>query len=115
MATFIVFHHQTTIRLLRYLKGCPGRGLLYPHISDMHLSGFNDADWATCLDTHSSITGYCFFWGSSLICWHTKKQTTVSHSSSEVEYCTLAATTRELQWLRYLLCDLYVTTDRTPT
>jgi len=97
MAASTVFHHQAAICLLRYLKGSPGRGLLYPRISDMHLSGFSDADWATCLDTLRSITGYCFFWGSFLIRWHTKKQITISHSSSKAEYRALAATTCELQ------------------
>ena len=37
-----------------------------------------------------------------------KKQPTVSCSSSEAEYPTLALTTCELQWLTYLLQDLHV-------
>ena len=111
MAAPNVFHHQAAIRLLRYLKGCLGRGLLYPRIFDMHPGGFNNANWATCLYTRRSITGYCFFWGSSLICWRTKKQTTVSRSFSEAEYRALATATCELQWLFYLFRDLHVTTD----
>jgi len=43
-----------------------------------------------------------------LISWKTKKQSTVSRSSSEVEYRALAATTCELQWLTYLLHDLHI-------
>ena len=44
--------------------------------------------------------------GSSLISWKTKKQPTISRSSTEVEYRSLAALTSELQWLKYLLSYL---------
>jgi hypothetical protein len=45
-----------------------------------------------------------------LISWRTKKQLTISRSSSEAEYRALGAATCELQWLSYLLTDLRVTT-----
>jgi len=40
--------------------------------------------------------------------WKTKKQTTISRSSSEVEYRALASATCELQWLTYLMQDLKI-------
>jgi len=46
--------------------------------------------------------------GESLISWKSKKQQTISKSSSEAEYRALAATTCELQWLTFLLQDLHV-------
>jgi len=49
------------VYLPKIVISCPGRGLLYPRVSDMHLSGFSDADWATCLNTRRSITRYCYF------------------------------------------------------
>jgi hypothetical protein len=47
-----------------------------------------------------------------LISWRTKKQLTVSRSSSEVKYRALGAATCELQWILYLLKDLHVTIDK---
>ena len=44
--------------------------------------------------------------GSSPISWKTKKQPTVSRSSAEAEYRSLATLTSEIQWLKYLLSDL---------
>jgi len=40
--------------------------------------------------------------------WKTKKQTTISCSSVEVEYCSMALVTDELVWLKSLLASLGV-------
>ncbi|CAJ2646289.1 unnamed protein product [Trifolium pratense] len=108
-------HYKAAHKVLRYLKGCPGSGLYFPRSSDTQLVGFTDADWGGCVDTRRSITGYCFFLGSSLICWKSKKQQTISRSSSEAEYRALASGTCELQWLTYLLRDLQVTLIQQPS
>lgn len=80
----------------------------------MQLFGFFDADWANCIDSRKSITGYCFFLGSFLVSWRTKNQQTVSRSSSEAEYRALSTTTCELQWLLFLLDELKVKSIRVP-
>ena len=60
--------------------------------------------------TRRSTTGFCIFLEESLISWKTKKQSTVSRSSSEAEYRALASTSCQLQWLTFLLRDLHVIT-----
>jgi hypothetical protein len=107
-------HYQAACRVIRYLKGSPGHGLMFSRDSKLQIFGFSDADWAGCLDTRKSVTGMCFFLGTSLISWHTKKQTIVSRSSSEAEYRALGSATCEIQWLLYLLADLKVTCDHIP-
>jgi hypothetical protein len=75
-------HFHAACRVVRYLKHSPGRGLLLPRTSDLQILGFSDADWAGCLDTRRSTSGYCFFLGSSLVSWKAKKQVIVLRSSS---------------------------------
>ncbi|CAL1358238.1 unnamed protein product [Linum trigynum] len=103
-----VEHLQAAHRVIRYLKQTPGQGLMLRSDSKLELSGFCDADWASCPDSRRSLTSYCTFLGTSLITWKTKKQTTVSRSSSEAEYRALAQVVCEVQWLRNLLLEMGV-------
>jgi hypothetical protein len=101
-------HYQAAMRVLRYLKAAPGKGIFFPRSSEIRIMGFSDADWGGCPNTRLSITGYCFYLGDSLICWRAKKQATVSKSSSEAGYRALASATCELQWISYLLTYLHL-------
>ncbi|KZV35220.1 hypothetical protein F511_43559 [Dorcoceras hygrometricum] len=99
---------EAALNILRYVKGTIGQGLFYGSNSDLRLKFFSDADWGACLDTRKSVTGYCVFLGESMISWRAKKQHTVSRSSAEAEYRSMAAATCEILWIRSLLTDLGV-------
>ncbi|GAU39942.1 hypothetical protein TSUD_149520 [Trifolium subterraneum] len=109
-----VTHFKAACRVIRYLKHNPGRGLMFYRHSDIQLIGYSDADWAECLDTRRSTSGYCFFLGSSLVSWKAKKQLTISKSSSEAEYRALSSATCELVWLLYILKDLHIECTQLP-
>nr|XP_027186543.1 uncharacterized protein LOC113784530 [Cicer arietinum] len=100
-------HLNVALRILRFIKNSPRKGLFFPANSSFSIKGFCDSDWGACSDTRRFTTGFCFFLGSSLISWKSKKQPTVSRSSSEAEYRALAQATCEAQWLLFLLCDFH--------
>ncbi|KAJ0535497.1 putative RNA-directed DNA polymerase [Helianthus annuus] len=101
-------HLDLALRLLRYLKLNPGKGLSFKKSANLDLYGFADSDWAKCLSTRKSVTGYCIFLGECLVSWKIKKQATVSRSTAEVEYRAMCSATCELMWLRNLLSELSV-------
>jgi len=99
-------HMDAALRVVRYLKGHPGQGLLFGSSSNNLITAFCDADWASCPLTRRSVTGYAVKIGESLVSWKAKKQTTVSKSSAEAEYRSLASTVSELVWLLGMLKEV---------
>ncbi|GKA32210.1 ribonuclease H-like domain-containing protein [Tanacetum coccineum] len=92
MQSSLKSHLNYALNVLRYLKGAPGKGIRYVHSENKNnLSGYSDADWAKCLKTKKSITGYCVFFNNCLISWKSKKQNTISKSSTEAEYRSLSS------------------------
>ena len=99
---------------LRYLKGKPKLGIHLRRSSTLNLTTFCDADWGNDLDDRRSTTGWCVYLGNNLITWESKKQPTVSRSSAEAEYRSLAGVVAELSWIKSLLSELRVHQPRAP-
>ena len=99
-------HLAVVRRIVRYLHGTSAQGLFFPVDSHIRLVAYSNADWASCSDTHHSITGWCMFLGNFLVSWKSKKQDRVSKSSTESEYRVMSSACYEIIWLRGLLGEL---------
>ncbi|XP_020243321.1 uncharacterized protein LOC109821552 [Asparagus officinalis] len=74
------------LKILAYIKSCPGKGLLYKKHGHTHISIFSDAGYTGDIGDRKSTSGFCTFIGGNLVTWRSKKQDVVSRSSAEAEY-----------------------------
>ncbi|CAL1410128.1 unnamed protein product [Linum trigynum] len=103
-----VDHQAVVYSILRYLKGTQDVGILFPATGSATLRAFSDSDFAGCIDTRRSTTGWCVQFREAFISWRYKNQDKVSKSSTEAEYLSMSDVCSEMVWLRRILSDLGV-------
>ena len=59
-------HMNVVIRILRYLKSSPERGLMFKKHGHLNIEGYSDADWTGSSD-RKSTSGYFTFVGGNLV------------------------------------------------
>jgi histone deacetylase 1/2 len=105
--------HLTAVkRILRYLAYTKSVGLRINRSLSTLVTAFSDADWAGSLDDRRSTRGFAIFLGSNLISWSARKQATVSRSSTEAEYKSVANATAEVMWIQKLLEELRIASPK---
>ena len=92
--------------ILRYIEGTSLLSLQMHKSSLLDLIAYSHADWSGCPNTHKSTSGYYVSLGKNLISWSSRRQHTVSRSSTEVEYRIVVSCVVEYSWLQQLLHEL---------
>ena len=100
--------HLTALkRVLRYLRGTIGYGLVYlKGQSKARLVGYSDRDFAGDEQDTKSTSGQVFLLGDMLISWASQKQKTVDLSSCEAKYVAATAAACQGMWLNRLNSEL---------
>ncbi|KAK4703014.1 putative transposase, partial [Phenoliferia sp. Uapishka_3] len=91
-------------RVMRYLQGAKSFGLVFRH-DGLGLVVFCDADWAGCIDTRQSRSGW-LIWRNGPVSWGSLLQGPLALSSSESEFyaaCTVVKRTLPLAYLGHEL------------
>ncbi|WVZ63714.1 hypothetical protein U9M48_013322 [Paspalum notatum var. saurae] len=98
-------HRQAVKRIFRCLKFTPELGLWYSSGSSLFLRGFSDATMLCCRIDRKSTSGTCQLLGTSLVSWSSRKQASVSLSTTEAEYIAAASCCSQLLWMKATLSD----------
>jgi hypothetical protein len=100
-------HWKAAMHLLRYLSGTLTYGMQLDGKGDMStMQVYTDADFANCPDDRKSYLGYIALLGGSIISWRSKKQPTVSTSTTEAKYRSLYEGVQESVWFNQLFKSL---------
>uniref|UniRef100_A0AAV1V6R7 Uncharacterized protein n=1 Tax=Peronospora matthiolae TaxID=2874970 RepID=A0AAV1V6R7_9STRA len=99
--------HWTTVKhIFRYLQGTKSHGLRFQPSDKIDFRGYSDADWAGDHADRKSTSGYTFMLMGAPVSWGSKKQSSVSLSTSEAEYIALSLAIQEGKWVYRLLCEI---------
>ena len=105
-------HWQALKWILRYIKGSLGRVLVYGGVRNSRrttaIEGFVDSDYAGCLDSRKSLTGFVFTAFGTAISWKASLQKVVALSTTEVEYIALTKAMKESMWLEGIAKELKI-------
>ncbi|WVZ00077.1 hypothetical protein V8G54_026146 [Vigna mungo] len=90
-------HWEALKWMLRYIRGS---------LSGGYIEGFVDSDFAGCMDTRKSRSGYVFTLFGTAVSWRSTLQSVVALSTTEAEYYALAEGVKEALWLKGLVREL---------
>lgn len=107
-------HLKAAKRVVRYLKGAIQMGLMFGRTTinppPYGLTGYADSNFAGDPADRKSVMGYCFFLNGTVASWSSKKQRTVSTSTTEAKYIALGHAVREAVWIRRFINEMDVDT-----
>ena len=93
-------------QVMRYLCHTRSIGIEHNGSTQPNLHGYSDSDWAEDRETRRSTSGNVFLVAGGAVSWESKRQVTVTTTSTEAEFMAAAFAAKETVWLRQLLRDL---------
>ena len=106
-----VSHLNVVKRIIKYVGGTCYYGLFYSKESNWSLARFSGSDWASNADDRKSTTSGCFYIGANLVTWMSKKQNSVSLSTTEAEFIATRSCCSQLLCIKKLLIDYGISQD----
>jgi hypothetical protein len=100
-------HLVVAKHVMRYLKGTLDFGLCYNGDQDFRLIGYTALDWAGSVSDRKRTLGCCFKPRSAMTSWQSRKQSSISLSTTKVEYIVACFAGCEAIWLRNLLTYIF--------
>ncbi|RVW94847.1 Retrovirus-related Pol polyprotein from transposon TNT 1-94 [Vitis vinifera] len=101
-------HWKKAKRVMRYLQRTKDYMLTYRRSSHLEIVGYSDSDFAGCLDSRRSTSGYIFMLAGGAVSWKSVKQTLVASSTMEAEFIACYEASNHGIWLRNFVTQLRI-------
>lgn len=75
-------HFGLVKRILSYVQGTMKYGLTYSASQDNSITAYSNSDWVANPNIRRSITSFVVFMGQNIVSWQSKKQGSISRSST---------------------------------
>ena len=98
-------------RIFIYLKGTTDFGLWYPKGNDLTLVTYTDADCEGNIDDKKSTCGVAFYLGDFLVSWLSRKESSISLSTTKIEYIAETSCCTQVLWMKETLQDIQLKYD----
>ncbi|KAF7353204.1 Gag-Pol polyprotein [Mycena sanguinolenta] len=92
-------HWRALLHVLGYIRHTLDYALVYSRNGSLTPKGYGDADYAGCVDTRRSTSGYVFVMAGAPVSWSSKRQATVALSTVEAEYISLTRAAQQQKWM----------------
>ena len=103
-----VDHWRAAKKVMRYLQGTKDYMLMYRQTDNLDLVGYSDVDFAGCVDSRISTSGYIFIMAGGAFSWRSVKQTLIATSTMEAEFVYCFQATSQGVWLKSFISGLRV-------
>ncbi|RVW43382.1 Retrovirus-related Pol polyprotein from transposon TNT 1-94 [Vitis vinifera] len=101
-------HWKKAKRVMRYLQRTKDYMLTYRRSSHLEIVGYSDSDFAGCLDSRRSTSGYVFMLAGGAVSWKSVKQTLIASSTMEAEFIACYEASNHGIWLRNFITQLRI-------
>ncbi|XP_073041999.1 secreted RxLR effector protein 161-like [Primulina eburnea] len=68
-------HWKAAKKVMRYLQGTKDYMLMFRRTENLEVIGYSDSDYAGCIDSRKSTSGYIFMLAGGAVSWRSAKQT----------------------------------------
>ncbi|KAL7131932.1 hypothetical protein ABFS83_12G038100 [Erythranthe nasuta] len=91
---------------MRYLQGTKDYMLSYRRSDQLEVIGYSNSDFAGCLDSRKSTSGFVFLLAGGAISWKSVKQSIIASSTMEAEFVACFEASSHALWLRNFILGL---------
>uniref|UniRef100_A0A6N2L3B4 Fe2OG dioxygenase domain-containing protein n=1 Tax=Salix viminalis TaxID=40686 RepID=A0A6N2L3B4_SALVM len=102
---------KRVLRVLRYLQRTKDYMLTYRSLTNLEIIGYSNSDYAGCLDSMKSTSGYIYMLAGGAVSWKSVKQSLIASSTMAAEFIACYEASNHGVWLRNFVTGLHIVDD----